>query len=183
MLIGLVGPIASGKGVVGEYLVKKKFHRYTLSDEVREEAMKLGIVIRRKELQDLGNEMRQTHGEGYWAKIIVEKTEIGKDYVIDGIRNPGEVAVFRALKDFVLVGVDAPIEVRLQRITQRNKDSDPRTLEEIRLIERRDRGIGEQKHGQQVQICYDAADFFIYNNGSVEDVEREVEKILRIVMN
>lgn len=91
MLIGLTGPIASGKSVLADMLVQQGFIRLTLSEEVREECKKRGLPLERSILQDLGNEMRQKHGNGYWARRLLAKLAPGKNHVIEGIRNPGEV--------------------------------------------------------------------------------------------
>ena len=178
MIIGITGPLASGKTVLVDMLVQKGFAYFKLSAEVREEASKLGIPIERKALQDLGNAMREKFGNGYWAERVIRKLELGKNYVIDGIRNTGEVEAFRKLKDFILIGLDAPIEKRLQWILAKNKDSDPKTLEELKAIDARDRGIGEEAYGQQSEKCRQMADVLIMNDGTFEDLQRKASELL-----
>jgi dephospho-CoA kinase len=178
MIIGITGPIASGKTVLVEMLIEKGFIYHKLSEEVRDEAKKLGIPIERKALQDLGNAMREKFGNGYWAERIIKKIGLGKNYVIDGIRNPGEVEAFKKLGSFFLIGVDAAIERRLQWILARNKDSDPKTLEEIKAMDARDRGVGEASHGQQSEKCYGMADVYISNDGTFEDLARKMSELL-----
>lgn len=178
MIIGVTGPIASGKRVLVEMLIERGFVYYELSDEVREEAKKLGIIVERKALQDLGNAMRQKYGNGYWAERIRAKMQEGKNYVVAGIRNPGEIEVFKKVGNFVLVGIDAPIEKRFQWIIARNKDSDPKTIEEIKAIDSRDRGVGEEGSGQQSAKCYEMADAFIKNDGTFEELSAKVSDLL-----
>jgi dephospho-CoA kinase len=175
MIIGITGPIASGKTVLVEMLIEKGFIYQKLSEEVREEAKKLGVPIERKALQDLGNAMREKFGNSYWAERIIGRIEPGKNYVIDGIRNPGEVEAFKKLGSFFLIGVDAAIEKRLQWILARNKDSDPKTLEEIKAMDARDR---EASHGQQSEKCYGMADVYISNDGTFEDLARKMGELL-----
>jgi dephospho-CoA kinase len=181
MIIGITGPIASGKSVLVEMLVEKEFVYYRLSDEVREEAKNLGVAIERKALQDLGNAMREKFGNGYWAERLIKKMEPGKKYIIDGIRNPGEIDALRKLGNFVLIGIDAPVEKRFQWILARNKDSDPKTLEEIKAMDSRDRGVGEASHGQQSQKCYDMADVYVLNDGTFEDLAKKVSELLETI--
>ena len=177
-MIGITGPIASGKSVLVDMLVERGFIYYKLSGEVRDEAKSLGIAIERKALQDLGNAMRLKYGEGYWAERVVAKMEKGKQYVVDGIRNPGEIAVLKKIPSFMLIGVDAPIEKRLQWIIARNKDSDPKNAEEIRAIDSRDRGVGEQSFGQQSAKCYDLADVYLKNDGTFEELSKKIGDLL-----
>lgn len=179
MIIGVVGPIASGKGVLTDILVLKGFVRMSLSDEVRQEAKARGLPIERKILQDIGNEMRLKYGNDYWANRLTSKVEEGKNYVIEGIRNPGEVLALRKCKDFILVAIDAPIETRFQWIIMRGKDSDPQSLDEVKKIDARDRGQGEESHGQQSSLAMQGADFKILNDSTKEAMRKKVDKILK----
>ena len=178
MIIGIVGPIASGKSVLSEILIAGGFIRFSLSDEVREEAREQKIPIERKHLQDLGNLMREKFGKGYWMQRIIKKMQEDKNYIIDGIRNPGEIEELEKLKDFILIGVNAPLEKRFEWIITRNKDSDPKTLDGVKVIDARDRGKGEEKHGQQVDKCYSLADYYIENDGSLDDSYKKCEKLI-----
>lgn len=178
MIIGLTGPIASGKSVLADMLVERGFARLTLSEEVREEARLRGMPIERKTLQDIGNEMRIKHGKGYWARRLLAKTHPEKNYVIEGIRNPGEIEELRKELNFFLIGITAPEELRLHWILTREKDSDPKTLEGIRAIDARDRGIGEAAHGQQSEACYTLADAYIINDLSLEDLRLKAAQLV-----
>ena len=178
MIIGITGPMASGKSVLVEMLVERGFSYFQLSEEVREEAKKLGIAIERKALQDLGNAMREKYGNGYWAERVAAKMVSGKNSVIDGIRNPGEIEVFKKISNFILVGIDAPIEKRFKWIIARNKDSDPKSLDEVKAVDARDRGVGESDSGQQSTKCYEMADVYIQNDGTFEELSKKIGDLL-----
>lgn len=179
MIIGIVGTICSGKSVFSEMLQKADFTRLSFSDEVREEVRKRNIPIERKLLQDIGNEMREKYGADYWAKRVISKMQKGKNYVVEGIRNPGEIEALRKLNGFVLMGVDAPIEKRIDWIKKREKDSDPKTEKEIMMIDARDRGIGEASSGQQTEACFRMADIVMMNNSSLEELKRKADVLMR----
>ena len=102
MIIGVTGPIASGKSEVGKILKKLGFPKISLSNFVRDEAKKRGLEIERKVLQDLGNELREKYGVGVLAEMALKKMECEDYWVVEGIRNKGEVSVFRK-KDFILM--------------------------------------------------------------------------------
>ncbi|MEM4259262.1 MAG: AAA family ATPase [Candidatus Pacearchaeota archaeon] len=178
MIIGITGPIASGKSVLVDNLIERGFIYLKLSEEVREEAKKLGIAIERTALQNLGNAMREKYGSDYWAKRLITKMDLTKNYVIDGIRNPGEIEALRKLGNFILIGVNAPIEKRFEWIMSRNKDSDPKTIEEIKAIDARDRGVGEASHGQQSAKCFEMADVYLENNGTFEELSKAITELL-----
>lgn len=74
MIIGLTGFNGCGKGKVAEYLEKKGFSKFSLSDELREEARKKGVKELTKEfLIILGNELREKNGPNYLAIRVSEK--------------------------------------------------------------------------------------------------------------
>src|SRR5690349_7206564 len=116
MLIGLTGRNAAGKGEVARYLQRKSFYYYSLSDAIRDEIRSRGDEPTRERLIIVGNELRQRYGSKILAERILEKIEDDKHYVIDSIRNPAEVDAFRAAKHFKLIRIEAPAEIRFQRI-------------------------------------------------------------------
>src|SRR3989344_5050279 len=115
MIIGVTGPLCAGTDTFGEILRKEKgFIWFSYSDILREELKKRNVEITRKNLQDIGDELRKKEGLGVLSKIIIEKIDNGFNYVIGNIRNPGEVEILREKfgKDFVLVRIDADVELR-----------------------------------------------------------------------
>ena len=138
MLIGLTGRNAAGKGEVAEYLKKKSFYYYSLSDVIRDEIRSRGQEPTREVLIQVGNELRQKYGAHILAERILSRVEDDKHYIIDSLRNPSEVDAFRAAKHFKLIRVEAPVEVRFRRILARKRESDPRTLTEFMELESRE---------------------------------------------
>lgn len=175
--IGLTGTLASGKTTVSDLLQDKKY--YSLSQIVRDEATIKGIPHTRENLQNLGDELRITHGIGVLAKKTLEKIERNnknsefENIIIDGIRNPGEIEVLRQDKNFYLLAVDAPFEARWIRSLGRKRESDPEEKERFRKNDYRDRGFFESKEGQQVEKCIELADYIIWNLGTQNDLEKK----------
>ena len=178
-VIGLTGTIGSGKEVVKEF-IKKKYNCYTvtLSDILKAELQKKGKTLDRTALQDLGNEMRKKYGNHILAMLAVEY--LGRDkqaIIIDGIRNLGEVDYLKKKfgNDFKLVAIDAPQEIRFQRIVTRGGE-DPKVWEEFVKSDERDQGVGELEHGLRVKDCINVADYTIVNDGSLEDLQKKVDE-------
>lgn len=178
MIIGVVGPIASGKGVITQKFFEKGFIKLSFSDEVRAEAKIRGQPIERRILQDIGNELRLKYGLDYWANRLIIKMDLDKNYVVEGIRNPGEVVALRKLPNFKLISIDAPVEKRFQLIMMRGKDSDPSSLEEVKKIDSRDRGEGEDSYGQQSILSMQTADFKLINDSTKEILIKKINKII-----
>jgi len=176
MIIGLTGRIASGKGEIKDFLEKKGFKYCTISQVIREEALKRGIEIKRENLQDLGNEIRNIEGTNAWIKRLIATIDLNENVIIDGIRNPGEVEELKKIKNFFLIAVDAPQEKRYERVRMRTKPSDPKTWEEFLEIDKRDFGEADLK-GQQVCKCMEMADFYIFNNSSIKILLKRIEEL------
>jgi dCMP deaminase len=176
MLIGLTGRNAAGKGEVARYLQKKSFYYYSLSDAIRDEIRSRGDELTRERLIVVGNELRQKYGANILAERILAKIEDDKHYIIDSIRNPAEVDAFRAAKHFKLVRVDAPADLRFQRILSRQRESDPRTLEEfIALEDREAEGDDSSQNLVKVELM---ADHALVNDGALEKLYPQIDELL-----
>src|SRR5215510_4627705 len=138
MVIGLTGRNAAGKGEVAKYLQTKSFYYYSLSDAIREELRARKMKVTGEALIEVGNELRQRFGPGVLADRILQHTQPDRNYVIDSIRNPAEVAVFRKGKNFRLILVDAPVVVRFERTVARGRESDPTTFEAFVALDNRE---------------------------------------------
>src|SRR6188474_1783407 len=139
MLIGLTGRNAAGKGEVAKYLQTKSFYYYSLSDAIRDELRARKLEVSRESLIQVGNELRQRFGPSILADRIVELTRPDRNYIIDSIRNPAEVATLRkACREFKLIRVDAPLQTRFERTVARRRESDPITFEAFVALETRE---------------------------------------------
>ncbi len=94
--------------------------------------------------------------------------------VIEGIRNPAEVNYLRTLPNFNLIAVTAKRSVRFKRLLRRAKPWDPKTWREFLVVDRRDKGIGQKKYGQQVGRCLKMSDYQIVNNGSLVALRKKI---------
>ena len=186
-IIGVVGQIASGKGILVKYLIEKLgFISYSLSSAVHREIEKKGIKkYTRQMLQDVGDEMRRREGGEVLARRVIEqlnqsesvKSVIGNRFIIDGIRNPAEIEFLRNNSNFILIGVKANRELRFKRLLFRGKEWDPKSYEDFLKVDRRDLGVGQQKSGQQVGKCLAYCDYVLTNNKNIKDFEKKIKKL------
>jgi dephospho-CoA kinase len=176
MIFGVTGFNASGKGEFCNYLAGKGFVVYSLSDIIREELRNEGIEITRDALIAKGNELRQKFGSSVLAKRTMEKFEPGKNYVVDSIRNPGEVEMLRRNKDFKLVFLDAPLKVRYERAKARKREKDAISFEDFKRLEEKEMNSSNSA-GQQLIKCREMADLVIVNDSSLKAFQKKIDKI------
>jgi len=179
MIIGITGPLCSGKSVLSDSLIEKGYRRMSFADEIRLEMRVQGIELERKAMQNLGNEMRRKFGNDYWANRLIGKIDPRENYVVKGFRNPGEIEAFknRFKENFKVVCITAPAEKRIEWMLARKKDLDSGSKEEMIELEKRDRGNGEPYYGQKSDECCKMADIKIFNSGSLEELQKKVEEI------
>ncbi len=179
MIIGLTGKNASGKGEAAAYLKTKGFVYYSLSDELREEATKRNLEHSRDNLIKLGNELREKYGPSYLAQQINNKIkqQPDKNSVVDSIRSPFEAKELMKNKNFTLVGIDAPIELRFKRLLERNRIGDAKTLEEFKQHEERENL--NNAANQQLDETFKLANKIILNNTTLEELHKKINDLLK----
>lgn len=181
MIIGLTGKNAAGKGEIAKHLQGKGFVYFSLSDALREEATRQGLDHSRETLIRLGTEMREKFGNGILAKRINEKISKLKNqdknnFVVDSIRNPGEIKELRKNKEFILVAVHTDAKIRFQRLLKRGRAGDAQTFEEFLEYEKKENN--NEGAGQQLDKCIEMADTVINSNGTVEEANKDIDSYL-----
>ncbi|UCE22045.1 MAG: AAA family ATPase [Candidatus Aminicenantes bacterium] len=172
-LIGLTGTNGSGKGEVAAYLQKKGYAYFSLSDVIRVAIRKDGKEDTRDNLIEKGNELRKKYGPDILARMAMERVK--DKAVIDSIRNPSEIEYLRKEKEFILLAIDAPVELRYERVKQRGRQESVSTLEEF--IKKEKEEMTDSEKGQQLHSCMKMADIIIMNDGTLEDLHLKLEEI------
>lgn len=177
VIIGLTGMYCSGKDTVAEYLEKKGFTHFSLSDLIREELGRRGIEVTRDNLINVANELRTNFGHGVLGERALQKMK-GQpgDFVISSIRHPGEVRALKKHGHFFLVEVRAPIKIRFARIKKRDREKDPKTLSELRAKEKLE--SQESGPGQQLTNVIKMANFVVMNNSTLKKLQGKTDRML-----
>ncbi len=177
IIIGLTGENCAGKGTVADYLAKKGFYYYSLSDIIREELANDGKEITREALIAKGNELRRNFGADVLAKRTIGKLQNDRNYVVDSIRNPAEAKALLATGKMTLIYVTAPPERRFERMKQRKREGDPRSFEAFQLIDRREIQ-GKDEFGQQLAEVFALATKKLVNDTDFKELYADVDGML-----
>ncbi|MFC1722566.1 AAA family ATPase [Nanoarchaeota archaeon] len=191
MIIGVTGPISSGKGKVAELFRDEGFVHHSFSREIRAVARERGIEINRKSLTRLGGELREEKPDGsVLGDLILVKIEKELDkgvsrWVIEGMRRAEDANVFREHEfdnkktRFVLIGVDAPVKERFERLKKRGRRGEPQTFDEFKKFDDQEMKEGG---GQEVGKLMKMVDYLIVNDKGLEELKEKVEEIRKEIL-
>jgi len=171
------GEGASGKSTAAKVAEEMGIPVVCMGDVVREEAKKRGLPQTDENLGKIAEELRRREGMDAIAKrcipIIREKgMDIGV-VVVDGIRGIAEVERFKKEfgDDFILINIEAPIEVRFQRALKRKRSDDITTIEDLK---KRDERELSWNMGEAMKI----ANFTVENTSGLEEFKEKIRDIL-----
>jgi dephospho-CoA kinase len=174
-LIGLTGTNGAGKGEAAAYFGTRGYAYHSLSDVIREELARRGEPASRDNLIRTGNELRERFGPDVLARRTMANIGAGERAVIDSIRNLREIEYLRRQDGFVLLAVDAPIELRFARTALRGRDESAGDLEAFRKKEDQERTGGAA--AQQLEAAMAAADRLLVNDGTLAEFRRKLEEV------
>ena len=163
MKFGLIGRNGSGKSVVCDWFASQQFHVTSLSDEIRREAERQQRPLDRDTLTEISNQLKAADGMGVLAKRAIQSTQHYNRVAFDSIRHPDEVHILKA-HGVVLIGVDAEIEVRYQRVLERKRDTDFIDFDTFKRQD--DAEFFGVRPAQNIQACWAHCDIIIDNNQS-----------------
>jgi dephospho-CoA kinase len=175
-IIGTVGLPGSGKGEAAAVAEDAGVPVVSMGDVVREECRRRGL-----DPADHHGEIAQTLREEDGLDAIAQRTlppvrEHLNDHetvLIDGIRSAVEVDRFREAfgEDFVLVSVEAPFDLREERVLDRGRDNVDEDGEPLEARDERELGFGMGE-------AMDDADVTIENTGTLEAFQKRVRELL-----
>ncbi len=180
VVIGITGTLGAGKGTIVEYLKREKgFLHFSARDFIVEEIKRRGLDINRDTMTSVANDLRAKHSPSFIIDMLYERgVASGKNCVIESIRTPGEVDSLRQKGNFYLFAVDADPEIRFERIKNRKSATDNVDFETFIDNEKREMD-SDDPNKQNLKKCIEKADFVFNNNGSVKELNRQVDKVLK----
>lgn len=175
-VVCVVGQPGSGKDELANFLEKRrKFCHISTGNIIREEMKKKNIPTDRGNMRIFSQKMREKAGNMYPANIAAER--IVGDTVITGPRNVAEVEFFknRFTDWFVLVAVDAPIEIRYERVKNgRGRAGDDISFNEFKAQEEAEYNSGTHELSKLLAM----ADYVIDNSRKKEEMFVKMECII-----
>ncbi len=175
-IIAFVGMMGSGKGTAVTYFTNLGFPEVYFGGMVYEEVERRGLDRVKDEIF-VRQDMRNKEGAAVLAKRATNKArelfDRGEQIVVfDGLYSWPEYTYLRSVfgQELLVVALIADRKIRHQRVLNR-KDGRIYTPQEI--IDREINEVETMNKGGPIAI----ADRYLYNNGSIVELEQQLEKL------
>ncbi len=177
MLIGITGTLGSGKGTAAECLINKGFKHYSSSGYLTELLKEKGLPINRDEMHEMGNYLRRIFGQGEVVRRLLKRweTEGKPNAVMESLRDAGEIKEIKK-QGGIVIAIVAEQKTRYERISARKGEKDDVSYEEFQKQEQKE--LNDPK-GMQLSKCIAMADYKIKNNGTIQELNEQIEKIIQ----
>ncbi|MBA7674678.1 Dephospho-CoA kinase [subsurface metagenome] len=174
-VVSVVGMPGSGKSEVARVFKESGFISIRFGDLTDEEVKKRGLKLNEKNERHVRELLRKEHGMAAYAKLNLPKIDSTlkqANVVIDGLYSWEEYTFLKSHygEDFFVVAVWASPKTRHARLTNRSK----RKLTPAEAASRDRAEIENVNKGGPIAM----ADFTIINEASVDDLKKEVERII-----
>lgn len=175
-IIAIVGMCGSGKSVASELLENEGFTRVYFGGVTMDKLKEKGLEVTPENEKMMREKLREDLGMGAFAKILLPKIKELVEFdnvVLDGLYSWDEYKILNDefKKQLKTIAIVCDKKVRYERLKVRevrpltNKEAESRDLSEIENI------------AKAPPIAY--ADYFIFNNGTLEEYKTRLEEILK----
>lgn len=181
IILGFAGLMASGKDVAKKYLEEKySAENFRFSTIMRDVLHRINVDVSRENLQALSLCLRQTFGEDLFAKVIANDAKNAQSdiVVIDGVRRLADIAHLAAIEGFHLIAIDADPRIRYERMVKRGENVGDSEKSFEQFIK-----DGEQEAEQKIPEVMANAGITINNDGDLEDLYQQIDKIVTKIQN
>lgn len=180
-VIGITGTFCAGSGTAASFL-GELLHApvASYSDKLRDVLLGRGLEPNRQNLHDLGNELRGRDAQAL-SKLVVKEAKAAstKFFVAEKIRSMGD---YNALKnefggDFLLLSMDAPLEVRYRRSLSRGRKGEHElSLEQFAESESKENNPRAAEGEMNIAALMRIADYLVVNNGTEEELVQKLRE-------
>lgn len=176
-IIAIVGMCGAGKSVLCEYLenigYKKVYFGGVTMDKLKEE----GIMVTPENEKMMRERLRKEYGMGAYAILLLPKIKelsMKENVVLDGLYSWEELKILKnEFSNLEVISIITDKSIRYDRLSKRKER--PFTYEEAKK-----RDISEIENIEKGgPIAY--ADYFILNNGSMEETRNRLQDVLNII--
>jgi len=178
-LICITGTPGSGKSFMASVAEEMGLKVIAMGEIVREEAFKKYGKMDKDTVGKYAEEIRRLYGEGAVAKLVIDRIRNLKDdyIVIDGVRSPHEVSMFKKYYEIILIGVVASRETRYLRIRSRGRVDDVTSIDDFIQREEREIGFGLD------EILHNSDIYFFNDDIDKETAKEYIRRLFKLILD
>lgn len=168
--------MGAGKGTIVDYLATHHgFKHFSVRGYLTKIINAQGKEVNRDSLTHTANELRAQNSPSFIAEeLFREAQQSDTNCIIESIRTVGEVNALKAKGDFILFSIDSDRKLRYERIVIRGSETDKISFEIFSENEEREMSSTDPNK-QNISACMKLADFHFTNNGTVEELYKQVD--------
>ena len=168
MVIGIAGPIASGKTTIGLYLEKCGYQYVRYSLIIGQELSNDGSAANRESLRHAGASLYNNNMQYDLNRKISNAIEHCPNVAIDGMRHMEDYTYWKesGFLNFILIYVDAPYELRKMRFSMRSDE-----------FSEYEKAVAHPAEAD-VDLLKEKADYLVKNDGTLDDLYASIRDIL-----
>ncbi len=177
LILAVTGMPGSGKSVVSSILSKSlDCPVISMGNVVREEVKRRGLPLEPEIIERVAKRLREEKGPEAVALMVLDKVNAmfnlnERCVIIDGARSINEIRTFSRIGKVCVVAVHSSPSKRLERLLSRGREGDVKSEDEFIMRDKYNLDLGI---GNLIAL----ADFMIINESSLDDLEKEVKKLV-----
>lgn len=173
-LYAIVGMCGSGKSIASDYLVSKGFNKVYFGGVTMDKLKEANLEVNPENEKMMREKLRSELGMGAFAIVLLPKIKEcfnNGNTVLDGVYSYDEVKILKEkFPELKIIAIVCDKDIRYDRLSIR--EVRPLTNEEASA-----RDIAEVENIAKAPPIA-MADYYILNNGSVEEYKTRLEEIL-----
>ena len=175
-IVAIVGMCGSGKSIASKYFEDLGYKNVYFGGVTMDKLKESGLEVTPENEKMMREKLIRELGMGSYAKVLLPRIlDLSKnnDVVLDGLYSWSELKILKEEFDMVTIAIVCDKNLRYDRLSKRdvrpfnNEEAKKRDITEIENIE---------KAGP---IAY--ADYYIYNNGSIEEYYKRLDEIIKLL--
>lgn len=176
IIVWITWTLGAGKGTIVDYLVQKKwFQHFSVRAFITQEIERRGLPVIRDNMVLIGNDLRAQYGSSYIVEQLYEQAKASwNNCIIESLRTVGEVEALKKKENFYFFAIDADPKIRYERIVRRASESDHVSYEKFIDDEQKEMNNTDPTK-QNVAKCMQLVDHIFNNNGTLEELNKQIE--------
>lgn len=175
-VVAIVGMCGSGKSIASDFLEEKGYEKIHFGGVTLEKLKEKNLEINPENEKMMREKLREDLGMGAFARILlprIQELSQEKNVVLDGLYSWDEYQILSEElgKQLVVIAIVTDKKLRYRRLEKRE-------FRPLTKSEAKNRDLAEIENiAKAPPIAY--ADYFVLNNGSLEEYQERLEEILK----